>query len=303
MINKVELIRPLLRIKEDLNRISIPEEWEVEDVDVEFITEFKKIYEIGIDNLESFIDKLNSEGKDLNEYTIQYYKRNLLNGPFAKLVSEYAKGSTYFKNMSESMGVKSRSLKTLNNVEQVESAGPNAPMIFDNLSMTPSWLQAIVSNAENQVTEVHRKSMYHKLGYDNTLPEIDKGQQRYNTIGGELNKKSHGNYAVADSYFYDVALVVSSDILVALSKYFDDEETLRLWGWKTAYNPFSDDNNAISPISIGIKESKDQENFLNYSILKYLKDDLTRRGFKIKIEKEEEVKEYLVHTSDGALDV
>lgn len=302
MINRVELLRPLIRIKEDLDRLEIPDEWEVEDIDVEFMAEFKKIYEIGIDNLEAFIDKLNSEGKDLNEYTIQYYKRNLLNGPFGTTAAKYAEGSTYFKAMSECMGVKARSMRTLNNIEQVEAAEQNSPMIFDNLSMAPSWLIQLAVNAEEQVTEIHRKSMYHKMGYDNTLPEIDKGQDRINTVGGKLNKESHGNYAVADSYFYDVALVVSMDILGAISKYFDDPETLKYWGWVATYNPFSDDNTAVSPLGIGIKESKDQENPLNYSILRYLKDNIDRRGFKIKIEKEEESKEYLIHTSDGALD-
>ena len=304
MINRVELIRPLIRIKEDLDRVQIPEEWGVEDIDVDFIIEFKKVYEIGIEQLQSFIDKLNDEGEELNAYTIEYYKRCLLNGPFGTKVRELAEGTTYFKPMSESMGVMSRSVKTLTNTEPVGNSIQLEPMAWDNLTMAPYWLYDIVKNAQAQVEGIYKQSLYHKLGFDNTLPEIDKNSgERYNTIDGSYTKKAHGNYGVVDSYYFNIALEIAQDILDAIGEYFEDENTYNLWHALLVYNPLlSEYNDAVSPVSVDIKRHKDDENPLKYSILRYLKDSLDRRDAKITIESEEGDKEYLIHTSDGALD-
>ena len=59
MRNKIEILRSILFTKEDLvNYKNIDDKFS--KVEIEFMVEFKKIYELGLNQLEKFINKLES---------------------------------------------------------------------------------------------------------------------------------------------------------------------------------------------------------------------------------------------------
>jgi hypothetical protein len=303
MRNKVEILRALVRIEDDMDRLDIPKSWDVKDVDVEFIVEFKKVYEMGITKLKEFLEKLESDGKDLDEFTIKYYMDNLQSGPFGKLLADLTTDSKYFKPASVLLGSVTRTPRTQSNTEPVLNSPQLSPTHPDMFRMMTVPVYDMVVNAEEMVSDVHKRSILSKVGYDNTLNEVDKNP-RYNKIEGELNDEAHGSYSVTDvSYYKNVSSAIVDDILDIVKSYLGDE-AYRLYLDDRIYNPYDEEHNtSTSVVSMGIKVLKESENYLEYSILRFLKDNLDRRSFKLTIETEEENKEYLIHTTDGALDV
>ena len=82
MRNRVEILRAIEFTKKDLEDITnLDELVQFSDKDKEFMEEFKKVYELGLNQLELFINKLDKEGSELDEYSIQYYVSQLLTGP------------------------------------------------------------------------------------------------------------------------------------------------------------------------------------------------------------------------------
>ena len=63
MRNKIEILRSILFTKEDLvNYKNIDDQFS--KVEIEFMIEFKKIYELGLNQLEKFINKLEKRCKN-----------------------------------------------------------------------------------------------------------------------------------------------------------------------------------------------------------------------------------------------
>jgi hypothetical protein len=112
--NKVETLRSICFTIEDLSNIT-----NLGDVytpkDIEFMVEFKKIYELGLTQLKKFIDKLDSEGNEIDEYSIQYYVKILLNGPLGSYVRGYSEGKKYFSNIPDCLGQLGNKTRSISN--------------------------------------------------------------------------------------------------------------------------------------------------------------------------------------------
>ena len=90
--NKVEILRCLERTKEQFE-VQYQKNCEGEnnrkfseysDADKEFMEEYKKVYELGITQLQSFVNKLDEEGGEIDDYSLLYYITQLSNGPYAE---------------------------------------------------------------------------------------------------------------------------------------------------------------------------------------------------------------------------
>ena len=103
---KVELLRCLERSKaqfDDLIDTGANEGFSDEDKD--FMESFKKIYHMGYEQLEEFIDLIDEKGDDIDIYSVMYYVRQLFNGPMTGKTSELSVDKDYFVRAPDMMGV------------------------------------------------------------------------------------------------------------------------------------------------------------------------------------------------------
>ena len=71
MNNKVETLRAICYTASDIETITNLGD-SFSELEIDFMVQFKMIYELGLDQLEIFINKLDEEGEDLDTYTIEY---------------------------------------------------------------------------------------------------------------------------------------------------------------------------------------------------------------------------------------
>src|SRR6478736_1105220 len=111
MNNHVEILRAILYTKEDFETIKNLDEIESTikhtfniKKEIPLMTEFKKIYELGTDQLEKFLKLLHDEGPEngngeaVDEYTILYYIQLLLHGPLASDVRDLVTNDERFND-------------------------------------------------------------------------------------------------------------------------------------------------------------------------------------------------------------
>ena len=86
---KVEILRALeLTVDQfekefgGIKKLPFATEGSVEKIDLQLMEDFKKVYSLGTDQLESFISALDEAGEDLDEHSILYYISLLENGPY-----------------------------------------------------------------------------------------------------------------------------------------------------------------------------------------------------------------------------
>ena len=195
MNNKVETLRAICFTAEDLKNIKNFADAFTEK-EIEFMVEFKKIYELGLDQLKKFIDKLDEEGKDLDTYTILYYVEVLLNGPLGSYVREFSKDKKYFVAISDSMGMLGNITRTTQNCPIYPDMDMPLGCSVDVFNKLPNFCQKTILNAVKITENMFRSSLYSSTFIDNTLPVIDKSNNiRYNDEkNGDWALKSSGTY-------------------------------------------------------------------------------------------------------------
>jgi len=147
--------------------------------DLDFMENFLKIFELGLDQLETFIGMLQSaEGLlKLDECSILYYLRQLLNGPFACAaydISKLASGESINLLASVSDGIGTLGNAVRGNISTtVYGLEPfNAALdLYNNL---PPYMQQNIDDATKAATNVFNYNFENSVFNDNTLPFIDK---------------------------------------------------------------------------------------------------------------------------------
>ena len=248
MRNRVEILRAIEYTKDDLSNISNLDDIDVfTDKDKEFMEEFKKIYELGLNQLEKFINKLFDEGKELDEYSIQYYCNVLLNGPLGQYVRKLTKDKTYFKNHPDSLGYLGNKLRSTANTVILDGYDIPLGCSVDIYNKLPLTLQTNLKNATQNVETVFRSCMHSSTVIDNTLPLVDKRpEKRYKQENlGTWQYEAHGSFNVKDAGFYLILDSISSKIFDKIKEYLGDE-TFRLYKDSKQFNPFDDMNDSTS---------------------------------------------------------
>ena len=147
--------------------------------DLDFMENYLKIFELGLDQLETFIGMLQSaEGLlKLDECSILYYLRQLLNSPFACAaydISKLASGESINLLASVSDGIGTLGNAVRGNISTtVYGLEPfNAALdLYNNL---PPYMQENIQDATRAATNVFNYNFENSVFNDNTLPFIDK---------------------------------------------------------------------------------------------------------------------------------
>lgn len=301
MRNKIEILRSICFTKEDLaNYKNIDNEFS--DLEIEFMVEFKKIYELGLNQLEKFINKLDEEGKDLQPWDIVYYVKQLLNGPLSNYAKELAKNKKYFEAIPDILGnVGNNEITRHNTTLYLDDEYPLGVPV-DIYNKSPLFIQNMIVDANKAVETMFRSSLNASVVNDNTMPIIDKNNQsRYSfEKTGEWQQKSHGTINVKDSYYRAKMKDIRSQIFDKVKEVIG-EEHFRIFRDKKDYAPFdSEKNNATSLNYIFEKELKEGDKTEIFEEDIY-GDVFDKRDSILTIQKPDKNEEYKLHTVDGQL--
>lgn len=303
MRNSVEVLRSICFTKEDLENITnLGDAFTEEEID--FMVEFKKIYELGLNQLEKFINKLDEEGKDLNEYAIKYYVSQLQNGPLASYVATLSEDKNYFIETPNIMGINGNKQLTTQNTTVLEGFSKPQGCPVDIYNKLPDFLQNVITTSVDKTESMFQRSILSSTTIDNTLPIVDKApQQRYNEEPeGTWVTKANGSYLVKDSLMYRTIEDMGQDVFDKV-KEFLNEENFRLWADNKTFNPFSDDNDSKSVNTILKKNIQDGENEreVELDMLGATFDSVERRQSTLKIADPVKDREYALGTVEGQL--
>jgi hypothetical protein len=292
-----------------LDTIQNVSEFEFSEKDIEFMVEFKKIYELGLDQLQKFIDKLDEEGEELDTYSILYYVSVLLNGPLGNYVREFSEGKKYFTNTPDTMGMLGNKTKSIQNDTIYPTIEYPLGASVDTFNKLPLFIQETLGTAVEQTEEIFRGSLKSTSVNDNTLPVIDKNpQQRYvDEKDGLWVKKSNGSYMVKDRYFYLAVDDKSRDIFEKVQEYLG-EENFRIYRDKKDYNAFDSEKNQSESKNEKIEKEfteivNDEEKTLTIT-LDLMGDEFDsedRRKSELKIPSDDKDRKFKLNTNEGQL--
>lgn len=215
------------------------------DYDLECMESFKSIMHLGTDQLKSFIQLLDEKGKDLDEYSIYYYTRQLDLGPLKFFVSKFNKNEdgslkTYWKLTPDSLGLLSNVNKSQVNIPIINFLEVNLNIDTLTASKMPSFMLKNIQEA-NIITN----SMF-ALGYISTLEFDTNGKDRLEKEQkGNYNKTAHGSYIVSDTerpvQYSEISTKIQDKV-----KEFVGEEDYRMYTAKRGYNLFLTANVTIN---------------------------------------------------------
>lgn len=304
MKNNIETLRAILFTKDDLTNITnLGDQFTAKEI--EFMVEFKKIYELGTFQLEKFVKKLDEEGKDLDTYSILYYRNVLSNGPLGTYFRKYMKDKKYYAKTPDSMGISGNKNYSPSNITILEDLSSSLGCHTDIYNKLPNFIQKNLANAINATEDLFKECLKSTTDVDNTLPIVDKKpQERYdNEFKGELVKMPIGNFCVKDAYQYLEIKKVSKDIFEKVKTELGEED-FRLYSDKKKYHPFSSDYNESTSSNTKIKKNfingKDKQ-LIELDLLGDVLDSETKRKATLKISNPSKDKYYAMNTNDGQL--
>lgn len=313
--NKIEILRALCYDKDDMTLIKNPPE-SFSQSEIDCVVEFKKMYEQGLGEdgkkgLKRFINRLLKEGSDgkIDSYTINYFVRELLNGPFGNYVREYTMSASspkpFFKKSPETMGCLGDASRSPANIPVCPDTSYSSGT-FPTISMKiPSFMTSVIQRASKATEDLFRSNMQPTWGMDNTLPLIDKKpQQRVSSEPqGGYDKTPIGNYCVKDVTDFtevkqNLGSLMQGNVKKVLGENTDYE---KLYLYKKTTNNF--EKNSTS------KNHKIQKMYVDGDATEVIVQDLFGKEFetdrklsaKLKVDTGETVKEYALNTNEGQL--
>ena len=306
MKNSVELLRAICFTKDDMKNITNLADSFTEK-EIEFMVEFKKIYELGTGQLKIFIDKLDEEGSELDSYSIQYYVDVLTHGPLGSYVLELSKDKKYFVNTPDAIGILGNKNKSPQNITVFSTDAYPLGCAVDTYNKLPSFMQVGLTNSIKQTEDVFRTSLRSSNEIDNTLPIADKAPQlRHDEEpSGLWGMRSNGSYMTKDTYYYQVISDISQELYEKIKTQLGDED-FRMFGDKKEYSAFDSDKNQSTAINNKIvKNVTDGEisQKVDLDLMGDVFDSEEKRATSLKITNTSKDVEYLLNTVTGQLGV
>lgn len=306
MDNKIEILRAICFTNEDIDTIqNFDDLGDFSSKDIEFMVEFKKIYELGLEQLKKFIDKLDKEGSELDTYSIIYYIKTLFNGPLGSYAKKHSIDKKYFVNTPDIMGMLGNVTKSpLNNTVFTHDDYPLGCSV-DIYNRLPGFIQTSIQTAVKVSEDLFRESLGSCVIVDNTLPLVDKrNQQRYNEEQlGKWVLRPNGNYMVKDSFFLISVKDVSQNIFDSVKSYLGDEN-FRIYKDKKQYTAFDSDKNTSTA---GVTELKkeytvgDDTLVITLDLMGDEFDSEEKRQSSLTIASAEKDEKFLLNTNEGQL--
>lgn len=303
MRNKIEILRSLCFSKEDMTKIKNLGD-QFKEIEIDFMINFKKIYELGLNQLEKFINKLDEEGKELEPWDIEYYVKSLLNGPLKKYVLILAQDKKYFEIIPDVLGIFGNNQSSRHNTSLYEDDLIPLEVPVDVYNKSPDFIQNLITKAQEQVDNVFRSSLKMVTTHDNTLPIIDKRpQDRYGEEReGKWVLKSNGSFCVKD-VFYRKNMEDARQKIFDKVKEFIGEEHYRIFEDKKSYSPFDSEKNTSKALPIIVEKAVtegDREEIFKMDVFGDVYDEWDTV---LKIETPEKNREYKLNTVEGNFNV
>jgi hypothetical protein len=307
MRNQIELLRTVLFTKDDLSSVeNLDVLAQFSDKEIEFMEEFKKVFELGLNQLEKFINKLHDEGSQLDVYSIKYYVSQLLASPFADSAAKLAEGKNYFLPTPSCMGSCGNVQFGCNSTAITPGAVVPTGTSQDIQSKLPPFIKSLIQNSVKQSEEVFRSGISGTIFSDNTLPLVNKNPQgRYNAeTSGAWPTTSHGSYCVKDTALPSVLNTSSSNIFNQVLNYLNSENN-RLFLDNKNYNPFDiETNNSISKnyeLKKQIVDESGNSETVTCDLFGNVTDSFDKRAIPFKVDGVDKNVEYNLNSNQGQL--
>jgi hypothetical protein len=306
MRNRVELLRSILFTSDDILKIkNLKEIAEFSEKDIEFMEEFKKIYELGLNQLEKFINKLDAEGSELDVYSIKYYVGLLLRSPLSGYVRTLSKDKKYFIQISDSMGMCGNNEQTPTNISLIKDTIVPRGVRIDTFNKLPPATRSVIERGMQFSENVFRDAMSSVIFVDNTLAGVDKKPaKRYSTENsGEFQYTPHGSLCVKDSDFRNVLTITNEKIFQIIEDTLGDEN-FRLFRDEKEFNLFDSETNTSTSTNFVLEREVTNSKgsaIVEVDLLGNEFDSFKRRESVLKIENPDKTVEYKLHTNQGQL--
>ena len=213
--------------------------------DKEFLEAFKKIYQLGLFQLEDFIRRLMAGNQMLDEYSILYYIQQLYNGPYAKDAKKFAKFQGIFQLCPDILGIISTVNRSNSSTPVFTGLAVNASIgIFDKC---PGFMQRELNDIVRTTTRVFNYNFQSSIIDDNTLPYIDKfpGERVQREEISGYTYGAVGNYMLKDVKFFNVIKNITQSI-IDIVRVFLGSDAFRLLQFKKNINYFNAEQNVSS---------------------------------------------------------
>lgn len=187
--------------------------------ELDFMESFVKTFELGLNQLEEFMMKLNSiQGLlRLDECSILYYLRQLLHGPYACVAQDLAtlmSGGSLNILGSVNNGIGTLGNAVRSNISNVVYGLEPFNAAVDLYNQLPGQMQQNIDDGIRTATNVFNFNMESSIFQDNTLPYIDKFPRlRVNTeYSSGFTNFAAGNLMLKDVPFFNTLRSISNDI-------------------------------------------------------------------------------------------
>ena len=187
--------------------------------DLDFMENYLKIFELGLDQLEKFIGMLQSaEGLlNLDECSILYYLRQLLNGPFACAaydISKLLSGESINLLASVNDGIGTLGNAVRGNISTTVYGLEPFNAALDLYNKLPPYMQDNIQKGTRAATNVFNYNFECSCYNDNTLPFIDKFPKLRvnNEYSQGFTNFAAGNLNLKDIPFFNNLRDISNNI-------------------------------------------------------------------------------------------
>ncbi len=307
MLNDVEALRAILFTKEDFDTITNFRDL-FKEKDIEFMIEFKKIYELGLDQLTKFINKLEDEGDELDTYSILYYMEVLRNGPLGSYIPDLTKDKTKYwvKNTPDALGTLGNKNKSPQNVTIYSGQEYQLGAEVNTYNKMPGFMQTTLQDAIQITEDIFRTSLLSSSIIDNTLPLADKRPDlRYKEeVTGEFVQRSNGSYMIKDRFYYKEVDSSSQAVFDAVKEYLVDPENFRLYRDKREFSAFDSDKNASTSLNTKLNKEfieGDNTETITLDMMGDEFDSEERRASVLKISNPIKDTEFVLNSNEGQL--
>tara|TARA_R100000995_G_C3472528_1_gene119081 strand:- start:295 stop:1500 length:1206 start_codon:yes stop_codon:yes gene_type:complete len=191
--------------------------------DLDFMENYLKIFELGLDQLEEFIGMLQSaEGLlNLDECSILYYLRQLLNGPFACAaydISKLLSGESINLLASVNDGIGTLGNAVRGNISTTVYGLEPFNAALDLYNKLPPYMQDNIQKGTRAATNVFNYNFECSCYNDNTLPFIDKFPKLRvnNEFSQGFTNFAAGNLNLKDIPFFNNLRDISNNIFESI---------------------------------------------------------------------------------------